>query len=171
LLPCRLGQDWIPSLITSISHFIGWRNHLLISAEKRTRHRLKICQGFQKETFRDKPFSFEQMAMVGSVGAGTFAFILLFCILIVLLILVIATNMSLMRIAFWAYLVVVILLLIIMSNVPYERTEPTPETNQHLKIHASFGAFIFLGLVLAIVFYLLVVLLHQDLATVLVNSS
>jgi hypothetical protein len=111
------------------------------------------------------------MAAIGSVGAGTLAFILLFCVLIVLLILVIATNVKLIRVIFWVYLLIVILLLIIMPNVPYEPKEPVTERNQHLKIIASFGAFIFLGLVLSAVFYLLAVLLRQDLAVAIPSSS
>jgi hypothetical protein len=111
------------------------------------------------------------MAMVGSIGAGTFAFILLFAVLVVLLILVVATNVKILKLFFWIYLLVVIVLLIIMANIPYISEEPVEETNQHIKIHASFGFFIFLGLVLSIVFYLLVVLLHQDLALVIPNSS
>jgi 1,4-dihydroxy-2-naphthoate octaprenyltransferase len=111
------------------------------------------------------------MAMVGSVGAGTLAFILLFCILIVLLILVIATNMRIIRVAFWVYLPILILLLIIMANIPYEPKEPVTERNSHLKIIASFGAFIFLGLVVSVIFYLIVVLLRQDLALAIPSSS
>jgi hypothetical protein len=105
--------------------------------------------------------------MVGTIGAGTFAFILLFSILALLLILAIFCHVKIFKIIFGAYLAVMVVLVIAMASVPYETDEVVTETNAHFRVLVPFGLFIFLGLVLAVVFYLLVVLMHQDLARVL----
>lgn len=104
-------------------------------------------------------------AMVGDVGAGTFAFLLLFSFLILFLLLY---RIKIFKWIFWIYLLCMIILVIVMASVPIKQeVQEEIETNGHVKKQIAFGIFIFLGFILSLVFYLLVVLLHQDFALVI----
>jgi Na+/proline symporter len=105
--------------------------------------------------------------MVGTIGAGTFAFILLCAILVALLALRIFCQVKIFRYIFLGYFGALIVVVVVMASIPYQTDEIVTETNSHFKVLLPFGILIFLGLILAVVFYLLVVLLHQDLARVL----
>ena len=105
--------------------------------------------------------------MVGSIGAGTFAFILLFILLIIFLLLY---RIKIMKLVFWVYLLCLIIVIIVMALVPTATNTPVVMVNQHVKKMISFGVFIFLGFILALVFYLIVVLLHQDFALVIQST-
>jgi hypothetical protein len=77
--------------------------------------------------------------MVGSIGAGTFAFILLFAILALLLILYIFSRIRILKVIFVIYVLVLVILVIILSQVPYESSEVPSETNPHFPRIVTFG--------------------------------
>lgn len=105
--------------------------------------------------------------MVGSVGAGTFSFILLFVVLIILLLLY---RIRIVKLIFWVYLLCLIIVIIVMALVPVDSGQQVVQVNEHVKKMISFGVFIFLGFILSLVFYLIVVLLHQDFALVIPST-
>ena len=103
-------------------------------------------------------------AMVGSIGAGTFAFIILFILLVVFLFLY---RIKPMRVVFWVYLACLAIAIIVLAWVTVTNNLTAPTVNDHVKIPITFGVFIFLGLILSVFFYIYVVLFHQDFALVI----
>ena len=106
------------------------------------------------------------MAMAGSIGLGTMFVIILLIILVILLVLYVI-GVPLMKFIFWIYLLLLIIVLAVILNLPYDNGQPTVETNPHFPVLVSFGVFIFLGFAVNVAFFVIVVLLHQDLALVL----
>lgn len=102
------------------------------------------------------------MAMAGDIGAGTLGVIILIIILAILMFLYIC-EVPFMKFIFWGYVGVFIIILIICFTLPYD-TQEKVESNPHFAKLCSFGVFIFVGFAVSIVFYIIVVLLHQDFA-------
>jgi hypothetical protein len=107
-------------------------------------------------------------AMVGALGAGTFAFI--FC-LAILIVLMLFYRIKIMRIICWIYFVLFLIVFIVLATTPVKDAGPKEDTNPHAKILIPFAVFIFIGFVLSAAFYMVVVLLHQDLALVIPGSN
>ena len=111
---------------------------------------------------------FTQMcAMVGSIGAGTFAFIILFILLVVFFVL---HRMKVIRVVFWVYLVCLAITIIVLAWVATTNGLRAPDVNDHVSILITFGVCIFLGLILAVTFFIAVVLYHKDFAVVIPNK-
>lgn len=75
-----------------------------------------------------------------------------------------------MQLVFWIYFGVMILILIILLALPFEKDEEREESNPHFAKLCTFGVFIFVGFAITVVFYFLVVVLHQDLAIRLLKT-
>ena len=102
------------------------------------------------------------MVLVGTVGIGTFLFILLACILIVILL--IGHNSKIGQIIFWAGLVVFIIVFVALALSPTEDEPVETDIVDKWYILIIFSVLIIIGFIVAIVGFLLVVLLYQDFA-------
>jgi hypothetical protein len=100
-------------------------------------------------------------AMVGVLGAGTFAFI--FC-LAILIVLMLFYKIKIMKIICWIYFLLFVIVFAVLATTPVKTDAPVETTNPHAKYLITFGVFVFLGFLLSLVFYTVVVLLHQDFA-------
>jgi len=105
------------------------------------------------------------MGLVFGVGVGTFLFII-FAILLTL-ILVFGHSSKTFQTVFWLGLLVFILVFTFLGFCPTKEDPNQPEIIENWYVLVFFSAAIFLGLIIAIVAFLVVVLLYQDFAVVI----
>lgn len=103
------------------------------------------------------------MVMAGEIGLGTM-FVILLLIILAIFFFLYFLGVPKMKFIFWIYLICLLIVLIILSKVPYDRGEIREESNPHFWKLCFFGLFIFIGLAVSVVFYVMVVLRYQDLA-------
>ena len=102
------------------------------------------------------------MVLVGSIGIGTFLFIFLACVLIVILL--VGHNSKIGQIIFWIGLVVFVILFVCLALSPTEDEPVETDIVDKWYILIIFSVLILIGFIVAIVAFLLVVLLYQDFA-------
>ena len=105
------------------------------------------------------------MALVLGVGVGTF--LLLFFLAVLLLIILFFFKSFIGQLVFWIGLIVYIIAFILLFNSPTEEQEPEQDIIDKWYVIVIFAIFVFLGTIVNVASYLLVVLLYQDYAVVI----
>lgn len=100
------------------------------------------------------------MSMVAGIGSGTFCIIFFIFVLIAIAIAGYTTKIG--KIIFWGLFAILFIIFISLIFSPRKSDEKPRETNKKWPIVPAFAAFIYLGVVVAIVAFILIVLNYQD---------
>lgn len=108
----------------------------------------------------------EQAPRVGGIGVGTFMFFFLLSLIVVIF--AVGYWHKIGKIVFWVLLLLFLIIFIILWQCPVQgRTDLSPLVNKKFIVYVMFGFFNIIGTIVSLVFYILVVLLHEDKARII----
>ena len=102
------------------------------------------------------------MSMVGGIGSGTFCIIFFGALLIVIAIIGYATKVG--KIIFWGAFLLLFVIFIGLVFCPRESEKKSEPTNKKWILIPVFATLCYLGVIVAIAAYFIVVLTYQDTA-------